>query len=526
MTVASIANPPVPVKNKRYYYRGSNASASKPVKHAMAETSPNAVAAMAPLSQLHPSTALWCIAKFPVTEIRTRLTAFGLPTDGTKRTLAARLHAHLQTLPAPPESPASTEDGSDHGSAAPSDATGESSRHRRHAAEEKARHGRHAAEEKARHGHRGRRRQGHGRLSREDAETIRTLLRRHDRHHRSRAHNPRSWSRSLSLATTASDLSSVGSPRFPLRRTSTTPFSSWSSGSSPRRSRRRSRGRKRPAHHTPRDRTRKGKAPKRSRHSNRHSRRRRHREDSSERPTGTLPAIPDRVRGRIRRGEFVELDMLLQTNLRASGSGRAPPEGATGPDSRSQRRATINDFTGWSEAWSVNTAVLTAYFPHLALRLFHYQHFLALKSRAFQPSAWLHYDIDFRLKLAANGSWRFDAVDTELWATCFAADGLAMPNAPAPSCYVCQSTTHFYAQCPQHRLAATRPALQPVPPQRPENPRSQRESGNPAGPHVELCNLFNERGRCFRGARCPYTHACAQCGGQHAKRACPSTTHT
>ena len=65
-------------------------------------------------------------------------------------------------------------------------------------------------------------------------------------------------------------------------------------------------------------------------------------------------------------------------------------------------------------------AVLTAYFPHLAPRLFQYQHFLTLKSRAFQPAAWLHYDTDFRLKLAANGSWRFDAIATELWATCFA----------------------------------------------------------------------------------------------------------
>ena len=367
--------------------------------NAMAETSSNAVAATAPLSQLHPSTALWRVAKLPVTEIRTRLTAFGLPTDGTKRTLAARLHAHLQTLPAPPELPASTGDGSDHGSAAPYDATGESSRHRRHATEEKARHGR-----------RSRRRHGRRRPSREDAETRRARHHPHAHHHvRRRAHN----SRSRSLATTASDLSSEGSSCSPRRRrTSTTPSSSpsrssSSSESSPGRYRRRSRGRKRRAHRTPRDTTRKGKAPRRSRHSSRHSRRRRHREDSSERRTGTLPAIPDRVRGRIRRGEFVELDVLLQANLRAR---RAPPECTTGPDGRSQRRATISDFTGWSEAWSVYAAVLTAYFPHLAPRLFHYQHFLALKSRAFQPSAWLRYDTDFRLKLAANGSWRFDAV--------------------------------------------------------------------------------------------------------------------
>ena len=148
---------------------------------------------------------------------------------------------------------------------------------------------------------------------------------------------------------------------------------------------------------------------------------------------GTLPAIPDRVRGSIHRGEFIELDMVLQANLQA---GRAPPEVTTGPDGRSHRRAAINDFTSCSEAWSVCVAVLIAYFPHLVPRLFHHQHFLALKSRAFHPSAWLRYDTDFRLKLAANGSWHFDTVDTELWATCFAADGLAMPHAPAPSCYV------------------------------------------------------------------------------------------
>ena len=203
----------------------------------MAETFPNAVAATAPLPQLHQSTALWRVTKLPVMEIRTRLTAFGLPTDGTKRTLAAHLHAHLQILPAPPESPASTGDGSDHGSAAPSNAMGESSCHRRHAAEEKERHRRHAAEEKARHGHHSRRQHGHGRPSREDAETIRALPRRTNRHHvRCRAHNPRS----RSLGTMASDLSSKGSSLFSRCRTSTTPSSSRSSsssGSSPRRSR-------------------------------------------------------------------------------------------------------------------------------------------------------------------------------------------------------------------------------------------------------------------------------------------------
>ena len=76
--------------------------------------------------------------------------------------------------------------------------------------------------------------------------------------------------------------------------------------------------------------------------------------------------------------------------------------------------ATVTDFCSWSEAWSVYAAAFSSFHPHLATRLFQYQQFLALKSRSFKAAAWLRYDSEFRLKLAANGSWRFDVVDTEL----------------------------------------------------------------------------------------------------------------
>ena len=66
-------------------------------------------------------------------------------------------------------------------------------------------------------------------------------------------------------------------------------------------------------------------------------------------------------------------------------------------------------------------------------------------------TAWLRYDSEFCLKLAANRSCRFDLVDTELWASCFAADSLsAADQAPPPmSCYTCGSLSHLYAACPQ-----------------------------------------------------------------------------
>ena len=36
-----------------------------------------------------------------------------------------------------------------------------------------------------------------------------------------------------------------------------------------------------------------------------------------------------------------------------------------------------------ANTWSIYTAVLCLFFPHVALRLFLYQHFIMLKSRSF-----------------------------------------------------------------------------------------------------------------------------------------------
>ena len=114
---------------------------------------------------------------------------------------------------------------------------------------------------------------------------------------------------------------------------------------------------------------------------------------------------------------------------------------------RTQRTIVIADFQGWIEAWSIYDAVLSSYYPHLAPRLFHYQHFMTLKSCSFQARAWLRYDSEFRLKLVANGSWHYDVVDTELWASCFAADGLVSSQPLPLACYSCGSSAHFYAAC-------------------------------------------------------------------------------
>ena len=164
--------------------------------------------------------------------------------------------------------------------------------------------------------------------------------------------------------------------------------------------------------------------------------------------------------------------------------------------------------------------VLCSFYPNVAPRLFQYQHFLALKSKSFQPKAWLRYDTEFRLKLAANDSWHFEKVDTELWASCFAADGLASGQSPPLACYVCGSTTHLFAACPQRRITPR----QPTAPSKYDQARPQAAAGRdlPAtGDQQEPCFIFNDKGRCFRGNCCRYSHTCTHCGGQHARRGCP-----
>ena len=134
---------------------------------------------------------------------------------------------------------------------------------------------------------------------------------------------------------------------------------------------------------------------------------------------------------------------MLHANLNAS----ACVVKRNGSRRAASHTSTNTDYASWAESWCVYAAVLCSFYPHSAPRLFLYQHFVTLKSRSFQATAWLHYDAQFRLKLAANNSWDFDAVDTELWASCFGLLGILRrrPFSCHPSC---QHVGAFYVREP------------------------------------------------------------------------------
>ena len=84
------------------------------------------------------------------------------------------------------------------------------------------------------------------------------------------------------------------------------------------------------------------------------------------------------------------------------------PTGSLPPISRRLKARIGGDFASWSGAWSLYASVLTSFHPRLAPSLapclFHYQHFITLKS----------------------------SLDTELWASCFATHGLSAAYQPLP----------------------------------------------------------------------------------------------
>lgn len=208
--------------------------------------------------------------------------------------------------------------------------------------------------------------------------------------------------------------------------------------------------------------------------------------------------------------------------LRKPKSGHKPePRGITGLDT-------------WLEAWCVFASVLTAAKPRLAPDLFRYQNYIILASRRFQPHAWLQYDIQFRLKKASNPSMSWSTADPELTATWLSADAIL----PKINCYLCGSPNHLAPVCPTNTagksaglrcpvcngdghtarscptLASTSQKQQKLPP----------PSDHKTIPDNKICRIFNQKGSCFRGTRCPYFHVCNKCKGGHPERACPDRT--
>ena len=240
----------------------------------------------------------------------------------------------------------------------------------------------------------------------------------------------------------------------------------------------------------------------------------------------SLP-VPQKFSKSIVRGEFIEFPKLLAGHMAMAGVLRQPKSGHE-PEPRG-----ITGLDTWLDAWCIFASVLTAVKPRLAPDLFRYQNYIVLASRRFQPHAWLQYDIQFRLKMASNPDMSWSTADPELTATWLSADAIL----PKVNCYLCGSPNHLAPTCPANTVGKSAGLRCPVcngdghtarscPMLAPTSQKQQKSL--PSSDHKgisdnKICRIFNQKGSCFRGSRCPYfhIHVCNKCKGGHPERACP-----
>ena len=244
--------------------------------------------------------------------------------------------------------------------------------------------------------------------------------------------------------------------------------------------------------------------------SNHHGKSSHHTRDKHRHPHA-LP-VQHKVRHAIERGEYVELNKLLVVPL---GSGKSKKSSCTW---------SITSLESWLEAWSTFAAVLSTHNRDLAPDLFQYQAFITRSSLRFQPYAWLQYDIQFRLKLAANPSLRWASTDTELVATWLSADAAKR----TASCFSCGCPDHLSADCPLRPPTKSLTAhcsickaSGHIARDCPQLPSDKRSKSGPEPKDDKYCRIYNRRGSCFRESKCTYYHACSQCNGGHPRCAYP-----
>ena len=133
-----------------------------------------------------------------------------------------------------------------------------------------------------------------------------------------------------------------------------------------------------------------------------------------------LPAIPSSILERIRRGEFVNFDLLLPNNvpsetrdtftmsLNNSESGNGPRI-VVQNGSRSAKNK-IMDLYSWFIAWSLFFQAYIIFRGHLACQLAKYQIFIAQLASNYNFTAWYSYDQAFRTYIANNPTSRWDAL--------------------------------------------------------------------------------------------------------------------
>ena len=230
-----------------------------------------------------------------------------------------------------------------------------------------------------------------------------------------------------------------------------------------------------------------------------------------------LPTLTMRVVERIWSLEFVEMEDLLPAprSLRLAKQGASPKSlqdslvGALShfqalQQHKAQHRVT--DITTWVKCFSLYMAVLAKKEPTMVPSMVAHLHaVLRLHQRALQHFAWLEYDIQFRMELAAseNKGWK----EGDPWQYVACLPGQRQIGDPFDTPEV---------EVPTSKEKGKRPM---------ELEGEKNLMQNPKRPNKAVCRLFNLAPRgCPYGRECIFVHRCTNCGAvdDHGRLACPT----
>lgn len=228
----------------------------------------------------------------------------------------------------------------------------------------------------------------------------------------------------------------------------------------------------------------------------------------------------------IRMAEQAKLTPTLQESL----VGAFSQFQALQQQQRHQRR--VLDVFTWTRCFTLYLAVMAKKRIEMVPSMVAHLHtVLKLHQKAPKTSAWLEYDIQFRMEMAAREEQEWSAGDPWQYVSCLPGPSsqhdpfnLAEDNGPAP-----QGPSHTPLQTP---IPADEPA-QSAALGRGKRSAESNAGRLPAGgkPPAKkpkkggTCRLFNKApGGCPYGRECIFTHRCLNCGAadEHGMLACPA----
>ena len=237
-----------------------------------------------------------------------------------------------------------------------------------------------------------------------------------------------------------------------------------------------------------------------------------------------LPTLPMKLVEKVWNLDYVDMEEFLPTprSLRLAEQGRSSTSlqeslvGAFSQFQALQQQKTqkrVTDITTWSRCFTLYMAVLSKKAPEMVPSMVAHLHTVyRLQEKAASQLAWLEYDIQYRMELAASNDRTWTSGDPWQYVSCLPGPstvedpfGVAeVDNQPLQRMGVGKGKRPLEAEGDRGTLATKLP------------PKKLKRAG--------VCRLFNSApSSCPYGKECIFVHRCNNCGlvNEHHRLACP-----